>query len=1724
MKAGLRSAVLLGLMASSLVIPTHQAVANSTADGLAVSLGDFELTCNAVSVAEGASLSCALAYGGSDAAEWPLVGLLHSSGDVHRALVAGVGIDVEFGNGIPDIDVQRSNEWVGQELIGFSRHDWSGDASPSDVKSFTVDAIDDDKWESDEVFYVGLWNSGSKNVGGLFKNSARVVVAENDLKSSDTSLQSVVLAGGGSELELSPDFSGDLKSYDAEAAYEVAELVVLPVVSHRNAAVTVNGAPSTDEGVAVGLSIGSNQISVTVTAEDGSTSTYMIHVSRLDHSDGDSVVVALDDFTLTCPRSTTTGPGRHVCVLHNTKSVAQDWPVVAIMNSSLDENPAQVTKVKSQQQGGVRLEDGPLVALENHKFGYAELLPRTDSGGYRTYDYEKIEWSATAAPDAKREVHIQVENDPSLSDPAFFYVSLAPHGYTGISKLVANRIPVVVTPIDHNIVVAPEGGLSVAEGGSAQYSVRLATRPSGDVTVAVSGHVGAGVTVSDASLTFTPADWNTAQAVTVTAAHDDNADDDPFELFFTASGGGYDAVTATLAVAVSDDDVAAVVVSPSALTVIEGRSSVYAAALSSEPGGDVTVAISVRDAAVGISVDQTELVFTPADWSTAQAVTVTAAVDADETAEQVVLAHTASGGGYDTVAVEDVTFTVVDVPQGHAAVQLGATSSPQHLTVPEGGLGTYIVVLSEAPAGDVVVAVSVHDADDVSIDRPELVFTPHDWDTAQAVTIAAADDDDADDVSLELRLSAAGGLYDVVLAVTVVDDDTAAIMVEPPDGLSVDEGGSVQYSVRLATRPSGEVTVSSDYWTLDGSRLYGGVVSQRFTPADWDIAQTMTVLRGEDDNTVNEAFELRFSSAGGGYDTVTATLPFTVIDNDTAAMVVEPGGGLSVDEGGSAQYSVRLATRPSGDVTVAVSGHVGAGATVSDASLTFTPADWNTAQAVTVTAAHDDNADDDPFELFFTASGGGYDAVTATLAVAVSDDGDAAGVVIDDGTAAIVVEPGGGLSVDEGASAQYSVRLATRPSGEVTVSSDYWTLDGSRLYGGVVLLTFTPADWDIDQTVTIGRGEDDNTDNEVYEIRFSASGGGYEEVTARLLYTVIDNDVEAIGAEPERPLDVNGSRFADSLRRLHSFSNIQVHSAAGAVLRAEPVTQGFLALAPATPVHEPPRATEAGSPVIEEFDIDTFQDPSLRFTEAEALLSRRLYIWKADDGRIASDGSSDDVYTGIPDPNGIFFFGTIAVDRLNIMDQNLRFTIDEGSQRLDYQHCNFHDENRCHDVKVGVLPNSGRLYLYADTIGKNQHHYTADFQPQSVQISAEDINSGLMIHRDIMIRHPEVPATEEAPDSSDCSDYMENNYERFNCLFNGQLLPRDVSTEATLLDSLPKLVQPPENYQLVFREEFNYQENDCADGIPGLDDQIWNFRASICAPENVCQDLRDGVYYMVHAPSCGGSDFETLGNVAFRYGYMEVKFTIENLNSPGYYNNMNMVVGNIKRPRVHHLDKYGITVNNYEDLTKTVGLEIDVFEYIPWFRMSVSHQYLNRRPYFFEEDLVPKRISKNFYLCGWQYKHYHAYYNIQRGDTSRGSCRPTYRRQPVTITLGLEWTPRGYRTFRMVEGFEEQLEVIRKNQIDVQYYPIVSRDPVKYSDSATSYRGAERDSYFEFLVPGDEESVLEQIGISHVPGPIHLGAWGHLSSAIAGSPGVMIDYVRVYQPANNYTDMEPLYQ
>src|SRR5215813_11209322 len=171
---------------------------------------------------------------------------------------------------------------------------------------------------------------------------------------------------------------------------------------------------------------------------------------------------------------------------------------------------------------------------------------------------------------------------------------------------------------------------------------------------------------------------------------------------------------------------------------------------------------------------------------------------------------------------------------------------------------------------------------------------------------------------------------------------------------------------------------------------------------------------------------------------------------------------LNVNEGGSAQFGVRLSSAPASNVTVNVARLSGdTDLSVSGgATLTFTPANFGTFQNVTISAAED--ADLTNGSAVFRASGTNLTSADVT---ATEVDNDTPIQILTN----LVRTP---LVAIENDSAQIGLRLASAPATNVTVTVARVSGDADLKVVLPGTVTFTPTDFATFKNVTISAAED----------------------------------------------------------------------------------------------------------------------------------------------------------------------------------------------------------------------------------------------------------------------------------------------------------------------------------------------------------------------------------------------------------------------------------------------------------------------------------------------------------------------------------------------------------------------------------------------------------------------------------------------------------------------------
>ena len=687
--------------------------------------------------------------------------------------------------------------------------------------------------------------------------------------------------------------------------------------------------------------------------------------------------------------------------------------------------------------------------------------------------------------DADGSVTYVVEIGPAVSEDT---------GYAGL-----DGDDVTLTNIDDEtagITVDPTEGLTTTEmGGTATFTVVLNAAPSADVTIALSSSDDTEGTVSPASLTFTPENFDAPQTVTITGVDDDEADGDVAYTIVTAAAtsgdSGYDGLDAEdVSVENLDDESAGILVEPTdgLMTTEAGGEASFTVVLLTAPSGDVTIPISSSNTGEG-TTSVSELTFTSANFNAPQTVTLTGVDDAVADGNQVYMAvtgpATSTDTDYDGMDADDVIVTNVDDETA------GITVNPLSglVTTEGGGSATFTVVLNSMPTADVSIPVVSSDADEGAVSPGTLVFTSLNWDAPQIVTVTGVDDAIADgDQPYQAQLLPATstdpnymGLDGADVGVTNTDDETAGITVGAISGNTGEDGTEATFTVVLNSQPTADVTIAVSSSDTGEGTVAPAVLT--FTSLNWNALQTVTVS-GEDDDIAdgNQPYTVVLGAATSADAEYMGIDPADVavvnVDDDSPGITVAPTTGLGTTEsGGIDTFSVVLNSQPTANVTISITSDDTTEVTTSTAMLTFTPANWDAPQIVTVTGVDDPVADGDQLVRILTGAAasadGDYAGIDPANVEVTNTDNDSPGIRVTPIMGVITTE-GGGTDT-------FEVVLNSQPAGNVVIG-----LSSSNTAEGTVnptSLTFTMANWNSPQTVTVTGVDDLVADgNQTYRI------------------------------------------------------------------------------------------------------------------------------------------------------------------------------------------------------------------------------------------------------------------------------------------------------------------------------------------------------------------------------------------------------------------------------------------------------------------------------------------------------------------------------------------------------------------------------------------------------------------------------------------------------------------
>lgn len=431
-----------------------------------------------------------------------------------------------------------------------------------------------------------------------------------------------------------------------------------------------------------------------------------------------------------------------------------------------------------------------------------------------------------------------------------------------------------------------------------------------------------------------------------------------------------------------------------------------------------------------------------------------------------------SGGG----AIENTNPVTVTI-QGAPTITLTQDNYSTDNGAEDGGRIVFVVDRLDAnPDGQVEVDFAITadsaTAEDYSVlgaASGKLVWPAGDTEPQELTVNVTSDDLIEGDHQLLLTLSnISGGVFGDRSSATgtIIDDDYAFAFEAGTASFDENAGVVTVNVVRLGAAGAGSVDVASA--DVPDGAVAGedyDAVSQTLNFGAGDNSLPVSVQLDDDDRREGaEVFELRLSNPqpGAGTPNDPQTLVVTIADNDIAGVTVTPvdTAASEGDASDTARYTVVLTSEPTADVVIALTPD--AQVSVDVTSLTFTAANWNVAQPVTVSAVDD------------TAVEGDHSGSVSMIAS--SDDDDYAGIAVagftanltdDDSTAQFSVAA---VSVGE-SDGSVSLSVTRVGSAAAAASVQYTTLDGTAVAGSDYTATSGTLSWaagDSDaQTITV---------------------------------------------------------------------------------------------------------------------------------------------------------------------------------------------------------------------------------------------------------------------------------------------------------------------------------------------------------------------------------------------------------------------------------------------------------------------------------------------------------------------------------------------------------------------------------------------------------------------------------------------------------------------------------
>jgi len=549
-----------------------------------------------------------------------------------------------------------------------------------------------------------------------------------------------------------------------------------------------------------------------------------------------------------------------------------------------------------------------------------------------------------------------------------------------------------------------------------------------------------------------------------------------------------------------DDDIAWVTVTPiDTITGEDGDTGSFSVVLNTEPIGNVFLSF-VSSNILEWTVPAGSAVFDNTNWNIAQNISVTG-IDDTPAADDGTINYNIAIDVNDATTTAPEYDALVDADVVDVAMQNQNNDAPwvvvditDGITDETWGTASINFTLLSAPTADVVIPLDITGwTDEISLWASSVTLNATNWNTGVSVIVTGVDDNIIDgDIAASVVTgtitstdTSYGGMVGTTIADAIIinsDDDVLDVQFTTSSASDGENVGANLPELVTSWATSllwAGMTVDVVVTGTAQALLDSWLTATGFTVNIPSGAHPQTIaipgLTITDDmiDEENETLIFTISNPSEIYGNIgaTNTHTYTITDDDTAdVLITAVSDNLTDEDGDTLTFDVTLATEPTGDVVITVVSSDTGEAIVDSATLTFTSANWNIAQTVTVTGVDDvlsDGAQSFDIDLdidTWATTDTNYDTLTwvwlpwwVNGITGQNQDNDAPGIVVtltdtdtgEDGSTATINFK---LLAATGDGSDVTIALSSSDTGEgtvpatVVISNTWSTTTGQTMY------------------------------------------------------------------------------------------------------------------------------------------------------------------------------------------------------------------------------------------------------------------------------------------------------------------------------------------------------------------------------------------------------------------------------------------------------------------------------------------------------------------------------------------------------------------------------------------------------------------------------------------------------------------------------------------------------